>query len=318
MIEFFKTKVNATHNISAPEPGCWVNVIDPTDEERDWLIEELGIVPEFVRSALDDEERSHTDFDDDTYQTLIIIDCPFIESLDEAEDASITQYDTHPLSFLFLPRQDMIVTISLLENETIENFTAGRIRGINTNQRTRLLLQIMAHIALRYLSCLRNLERQFVANEKRLRETLNNTELMRMLGFEKSLIYFSTSLKNIEATLTKISSGRVVKLYEDDDDLLDDVLIEIRQAIEMCTIERQILSSSMDTFGSIISNGLNSTMRLLTIITLVLAIPTIVFSFYGMNVSELPLPDTWLFPACLSLVMCILAALFLFKGRMFK
>lgn len=318
MIEFFKTTKNATHSISHPEPGCWINVVDPTDDERDWLIEELGIVSEFVRSALDDEERSHTDFDDDTDQTLVIIDCPFIESLDEAEDAGITQYDTHPLSFLFLPRQDMLVTISLIENETIENFTAGRVRGINTNQRTRLLLQILAHIALRYLSCLRNLERQFVANEKRLRESMNNTELVRMLGFEKSLIYFSTSLKSIEATLIKVSSGRVVRLYEDDRDLLDDVLIEIRQAIEMCTIERQILSSSMDTFGSIISNGLNSTMRLLTIVTLIMAIPTIIFSFYGMNVAELPLPQTWLFPFFTSLVLCIIAAIVLLKGRWFR
>lgn len=318
MIEFFKTTKNATHSISGPEPGCWINVVDPTDDERDWLIDELGVVSEFIRSALDDEERSHTDYDDDTDQTLVIIDCPFIESLDEAEDAGITQYDTHPLSFLFLPQLDMLVTISLLENETIENFTAGRIRGINTNQRTRLLLQMLAHIALRYLSCLRNLERQFVANEKRLRESMNNTELVRMLGFEKSLIYFSTSLKSIEATLIKVSSGRVVKLYEDDRDLLDDVLIEIRQAIEMCTIERQILSSSMETFGSIISNGLNSTMRLLTIVTLIMAIPTIIFSFYGMNVTELPLPETWLFPTGTSIVLCIIAALVLLKGRWFK
>jgi magnesium transporter len=157
-----------------------------------------------------------------------------------------------------------------------------------------------------------------VNNEKMLRESMDNKELVRMLGFEKSLIYFSTSLRGMEATITKIGSGRVVKLYEDDKDLLDDVLIEIRQAIEMCSIEQKILSSSMDTFGSLISNNLNTTMKTLTIITLVLAIPTIVFSFYGMNVEGLPFIFTSLFPFLVAAILSVIAAFVLQKGPWFK
>lgn len=313
---------DGTHIIDEPEKGCWVNVVNPTDEEARWLIDTLRIEPEFVRSALDDEERSHTDFDDDTRQALIIIDCPFVEEEHEAEDRTIVQYDTHPLSFIFLPEHDCIVTISLKEdNETIRAFSQGKIRQMNTRHRTRLLLQMLLHISKRYIACLRSIDRQFAANEKVLRRSMSNKELIKMLGFEKSLVYFSSSLKSVESTIVRISSGRVVRMYEDDHDLLDDVLIEIRQATEMCTISASLLNGTMDTFGSIISNNLNLTIRTLTIITLVLAIPTIVFSFYGMNVLDLPGSDIaygWAIPFIISFVVCILMTIFLFKSRFLK
>lgn len=322
MIQFLKTTPQGTVMIENPEKGCWINVVAPTEEEANWLIDELGIEPEFVRSALDDEERSHTDFDDESGQALIIIDCPFVEEADEAEDRSIVQYDTHPLSFIFLPNFDVMVTISLKEgNETIKAFSSGKIRSMNTNQRTRLLMQMLLYISKRYIVCLRNIDRQFAANEKVLRQSMSNNELIKMLGFEKSLVYFSSSLKSVESTIIRISSGRVVKLYEDDHDLIEDVLIEIRQATEMCTISASLLNGTMDTFGSIISNNLNITIRTLTIITLVFAIPTIVFSFYGMNVLDLPGADihqSWLFPMGVTVVACVAAAIFLFKSRFLK
>ena len=316
MIECFKTTAEGTKKIEKPEEGCWVSAVAPDVEERRWLMNELGIVPEFVQAALDDDERSRTDYDDDTHQAIIIVDCPFIEDESEAEDVSITQYDTHPLAILFLPEEDMIVTVTLRENKTVNAFSSGR--RINTNQRTRLLLQMMLHIAHGYVTYLRNIERQFNANEKKMRETLRNEELIKMLGFEKSLVYFNTSLKSIESVVTRISTGRVVKLYEDDRDLLDDVLIEVRQAIEMATILTRVLNGTMDTFGSVISNRLNSTMRILAIITLVLAVPTIVFSFFGMNVEGLPFIEWPWFPFVVSAVLCLAAALWIRFSRIFK
>ena len=316
MIECYKTKAGITQKVDHPEPGCWVSVVAPTAEERDWLSNKLGIVSEFVSAAFDDDERSRTDYDDDTQQALIIADCPFIEDEHEAEDATITQYDTHPLTFLVLPEQDMLVTVSLRENKTIQSFSSGR--RINTNQRTRLLLKMMLHIAHGYVTYLRNIERQFNANERILRRSMRNNELIKMLGFEKSLVYFSTSLKSTEATLARISAGRVVKLYEDDRELLEDVLIEIRQAMEMCTIHTRVLTGTMDTYGSVISNNLNITMRTLTIVTLVMSIPTIVFSFYGMNVDGLPVATTWLFPLALSIVGGVAIALFFYNSKLFK
>ena len=319
MIEFFKTDATgATSQVASVEPGCWVNVSAPTKEERRWLAEELGVVSEFITSAFDDEESSHVDFDDDTGQALVIVDYPAIEDAREVEDSSITQYDTQPLSMLFVPQKKVVVTVCLFPCETITSFTMGKVRQFDTRMRTRFLLQVLYHISQQYLLCLRSISRQFVKTEKQLRRSLKNQDLIKMLGLEKSLLYFSTSLKADQATLSKIRLGRTVKLYEEDQDLLDDVLIEVQQAIEMTTIYTSILTRTMDTFGSVISNSLNSVMRTLTVITVVLAIPTIIFSFYGMNVEDLPLVQTWLFPAALSLVGAAVTAVVLLKGKFFR
>ena len=317
MIECYKTIGGKTSLIDEPERGCWVNVVSPNTDERSWLEGNLGIMPEFVQSSLDDEEKSHVDFDDDTGQVLVVLDCPYIEDDLELEHPSIVQYDTHPLSLLFLPERDMLVSVSLRESDIVEAFTQGRVRQMNTNQRTRLLLQMLLRISQRYLACLRNIDRQFSANERELRESMRNQELIKMLGFEKSLVYFSTSLKSMEATLTRISSGRFIKLYEDDRDLLEDVFIEIRQAMEMCTVLTGVLNGTMNTFANMISNNLNLTMRTLTIVTIVLSIPTMVFSFYGMN-THLPLDEAWIFPFVLSAVASVAVIVFFIRSRFFK
>ncbi len=275
-------------------------------------------MPEFVQSSLDDDERSHVDYDDDTGQVLVILDCPFIEDDQEAEHPEIVQYDTHPLSLLFLPESDILVTVSMRENDTLDAFEQGRVRHMNTNQRTRMLLQMLLRISQRYLAYLRNIDRQFNANEKQLRQTMRNSELIKMLGFEKSLVYFSTSLKSMEATLTRISSGRFLRLYEDDRDLLDDVFIEIRQAMEMCTVLNGVLNGTMDTYASDNNNNLNFTMRTLTIVTIVLSIPTMIFSFYGMNVGDLPLAVNWLFALVFSIAVSAAVIVFFVRSRFFK
>ncbi len=313
MIEYYKTGIDGLERLTSPEPGCWMNVVAPTQRERSWLEHEAGILPEFIQSALDEEESSHIDYDDDTNQVLIIVDCPSVEDAAETEDPSLTQYDTQPLSVLFLRERNMVVTISLHPNAIIDEFVSGKVRQLDTTFRTRFFLQVLLRASQQYLVCLRNINRQFVKTERQLHATMRNEELIKMLGLEKSLVYFSISLKSDETTLSRITSGRIIKLYEEDQDLLEDVLIEIRQAIEMCTIYSKILTGTMDAFSSVINNSLNVTMRLLTVITIVMAIPTIIFSFYGMNVG-LPFDGTWLIPVGASLVLCV-AALVLFKRK---
>jgi magnesium transporter len=319
VLEIYETGADGvTKKIFTPKPGCWVSIVAPNDGQRAWLKNKSGIVADFVAATLDDEESSHIDFDDDTEQVLVIIDCPAVEDARESEDPSLVQYDTHPLSIIFMPDQDMIVTVSLQENETIKAFTSGKIRGLDTHLRTRFLLQLLLHISHQYQRYLLSIRRQFNRTEKILRKTLRNDELIKMLGLEKSLVYFSTSLKADESTITRINNGRVIKLYEDDRDLLDDVLIETRQAIEMAQIYTNILNGTMDAFGSVINNNLSLVMRTLTIITVVLAVPTIVFSFYGMNVS-LPFQDwPWVFPLALAIVLSILVAIIFKQNHMFK
>lgn len=317
MISCYKTTLDITQRIENWEPGSWVNVVAPTPEERVWLQEELGVVGDFLSASLDDEETSHIDFDDDTHQVLVIVDCPFEEDPSESVDSTIRQFDTHPLALLFLPKQDCLVTVSLKPNETIQDITSGRVHGINTAQRTRLLLLVLLNITRRYQRCLRSINRQFRENERKLRHTMANADLMKMLGFEKSLVYFSTSLKALDNTLLHIKNGRILKLYDDDRDLLDDVTIEVRQAEEMCSISSSVINETMETFGSVINNNLNLTMRTLAIITLVLSMPTMVYSFYGMN-TPLPMDGSWGGPFVISLILAVVSAFWVIKSKLFR
>lgn len=326
MIEYYRTsfevgadgtRVPRTQRVGSAVRGCWINVVAPTEEERRWMLDDLGVYPEFVTSALDDEETSRIDLDAQTGQVLVIVDCPFVEDEGDAVDPSIVQYDTHPLSVLFLPERDAIVTVSLKPNATVEAVAEGRIAGVNTAQRTRLLLQMLLFISRRYQADLRSINRQFRENERKLRRSMRNEDLIKMLGFEKSLVYFSSSLRALDATVRRIGYGRTVRLYEDDRDLLDDVSIEVEQAMEMSRIYTEVFNETMDTFGSLINNNLNLTMRTLAIITLVLSMPTMVFSFYGMN-TALPLDEAWVFPLVLSIVLSVVAAVWIMRSRLIK
>lgn len=314
MLEFYKTFENGiTKKIDAPEHGCWISAISPTQQEIDYLIDEIGVLPEFVKASLDEEESSHIDYDDDEAQTLVIVDYPNADE-DDAADENTLLYTTLPLGVVIM--KGYIVTICLYDNLNIEDMAKGRIRGMNTDMKTRFLLLLLLKIAQRFLIYLRQIDRVSSRTEKRLHQSMRNQELIQMLGLEKSLVYFSTSLKTDEVTLNKIMRGKLIKLYEEDQDLLEDVLIEIHQAIEMCNIYSNILSGTMDAFASVISNNLNIVMKVLTVITIVMAIPNIIFSFYGMNVNGFD-GTMWWIPALIAIVACIIATLIFKKKDMF-
>ena len=314
MLEFYKTFGTETKKIDKPEPGSWISAIAPTEEEKNYLIEEMGILPEFVKSSLDAEESSHIDYDEDYNQTLVIVDYPSAEEVEDGYDKNMLQYTTLPLGIVIM--KGYVVTISLYENLNIDDMAQGRIKGVNTDLKTRFLLLLLLRISQRYLIYLRQIDRISSRTEQRLHKSMQNKELIQMLGLEKSLVYFSTSLKTDEITLNKIMRGKAIKLYDEDQDLLDDVLIEIHQAIEMCNIYSNILSGTIDAFASVISNNLNIVMKVLTVITIVMAIPNIIFSFYGMNVAGLPFPQWW-FPTGLAIVACIIATIIFIKKDMF-
>lgn len=319
MVECFMTGLDGvTTKIDTPEPGCWVNVVKPTPEEAAWLEHEVGIVPEFVRSALDEEEISHIDYDEDVNQTLVIVDYPSAEDVEDMQDPSMLQYTTMPISTIFLRNRNIIVTVSLQESPIVQDMASGAVRQMSTRMRTRFLLQMLLRISQSYLVCLRRIERLTNKTEARLYGSMRNEELLQMLSLEKSLVQFSTSLKSAEVTLNKIMHGHIIALYEEDQDLMEDVMIEVHQAQEMCNIYSNILSGTMDAYASVISNNLNIVMKVLTVITIVMAIPNIIFGFYGMNVDlpfdGVPLLDSWLFPAVLAVVACVAAA-YMFKRK---
>ena len=190
------------------------------------------------------------------------------------------------------------------------------VKGVQTNLKTQFVLRLMLRVAQRFLQFLKQIDKLSSSLEKQLRKSMKNKELINLLDVEKSLVYFSTSLKSDETTLEKLMRGKYIKLYEDDQDLLEDVLIEIKQSIEMSSIYLNILSGTMDAFASVISNNLNIVMKVLASVTIVISIPNIIAGFYGMNVEGLPLSQFFWFPILLSGIIMAVVAFILHKRDM--
>ncbi len=270
------------------------------------LIEDYGLDSGFVKSAIDEEESSRIEREDD--QTLVIIDTP-VSTMDEDNTRN---FYTQPMGIIIT--EQYVFTVSLKETQVIKEAMRGGIRNLRPDFKTRFVLQLLLRIAALFLTYLKQIDKISSAAEQQLHDAMKNELLMQLLALEKSLVYFSTSLKANEATIEKINRGRVIKLYDEDQDLLEDVLIEMKQAIEMSSIYTGILSSMMDGFSSIISNNLNIVMWRLTIMTVILEIPNIMFAFYGINTVDLPMPYTW-FAITLTLFLTGITAFVLMKWK---
>ena len=254
--------------------GVWVHLSRPTEEELNIVASHLDMDRDFLRAALDEEEAARIEADNG--QVLILVDIPYVETVD-----SSYLYATMPLGIVM--SETSIVTVCSRETQLIDDFVKGRIRDFDTFKKTRFILQMLFRIASRYLHYLRQIDKASTGVEKQLHRSMKNRELIQMLQLEKSLVFFSTSLKSNESVMEKMLKLGAVKKYPDDNDLLEDVIIENKQAIEMCTIYRDILSSTMDAFASVISNNLNIVMKFLAAVTIILAIPTVIASLWGMN-----------------------------------
>jgi len=261
--------------INTLEKGCWVHLHNPTREEIDGLNARFHLDPTYLRAALDEEESARIERDGN--QTLIIVDIPHIDS-----EESGAAYTTIPMGIIIV--DDVIITVSTRESTVITDFTEERIRGFWTFKRTRFLLQILQRTASRYLTYLKQIDKSSQFIQKRLEKDMRNQELLQMMKLEKSLVFFSTSLKGNEMVMERMMRMEMLRKYPEDSELLEDVIIENKQAMEMCSIYRNIISSTMDAFASIISNNLNIVMKILTSLTVVLSIPTLFASLWGMNV----------------------------------
>ena len=306
MIRFYTTENGHMHACDQAEPGCWISVVSPTPQEVAELIEAYGIDSGFVKSSIDEEESSRIEREDD--QTLVIIDTP-VSSVDEDDTRS---FYTQPLGIIIT--EQYVFTISMQETQILTDATKGVIRNLRPSFTTRFVLQLLLRIAALFLTYLKQIDKLSSAAEQQLHDAMKNELLMQLLALEKSLVYFSTSLKATEATIEKINRGRVIKLYDEDQELLEDLLIEMKQAIEMSSIYTGILSSMMDGFSSIISNNLNIVMWRLTIVTIILQIPNIMFAFYGINTVDLPMPYTW-FAITLTLFLTAVTTFVLLKWK---
>ena len=279
MLCFYKTVDTMMMRMDTFSEGCWINVVGPTSEEIAYLTEELHLDRSFVSAALDEEESSRVEVEDD--QTLIIIDTPL--AVTEAENTLV--YTTMPLGIIVT--KSNVVTVCLNEITAVNDIASGVVRNVQTAMKTRFLLTLLLRVAQSFLIRLKHINKLTSQMETELHHSMQNKQLVQMMGLQKSLVYFSTSLKANEITLEKIYRGRVIKLYEEDQDLLEDVLIEFKQAVEMSGTYSSILQETMDAFSSIISNNMNQVMKTLTIVTVLMEIPTMIFSFYGMNMQDL-------------------------------
>ena len=308
MMTIHKTVSGRMTALDAIQEGCWINLTHPNEEELRAVTETLQVEPDFLRAALDEEETSRIDVEEG--QTLIIIDTPAVEKSDTA-----VVYSTAPLGIIVT--ESNIITVSLRESSVIRDFEEGLVRGVSTNKKTSFILHILLRVAKRYLQYLKQIDKIYNHMERQLHKSQRNKELLQLMDLEKSLVYFNTSLKANEVTLEKILRGRIVTLYEEDQDLLEDVLIEVRQAIEMANIYSSIISRMMDAFASVISNNLNVIMKVLTSITILLTIPNIIFSFYGMNVAGLPWDQYFWVPIIMAVVLILVVGFILKKKDLF-
>lgn len=315
MLKIYKTdiKTNKIKEIEKIAKGCWINVIDPDEKELDFLINNIGINSDFIKYSLDIEERARIDIEDD--QTLIIVDIPMEENRKKEVKSD---FSTIPLGIIIVDDK-YLLTISSRNVDILKDFCDSKIKGINTNIKNNFVLQVLYKIASNYLLCLKKINKETDKTECKLQDDLRNEELMKLLSLEKSLVYFTTSLRSNENVMEKLLKGIYLKLSDEDRDYLDDIIIENKQAIEMVTITREILSGTTNAYASIISNNLNFVMKFLAAVTIVFSIPTMVSGLWGMNVKGILFsnnPYGFLIIFILSFVLSIFAYIWLRKKNM--
>ncbi|WHY85229.1 magnesium transporter CorA family protein [Neobacillus novalis] len=312
MLEIYKsTEEKVLEKVDVITKGCWVNIYAPTAEEIARVSNDAQVDIDIIKDALDDEERPRIERDDG--RVYIIVDFPYIIH----DETGFAGYETIPIGIILT--DECIITVSLKDSPILEEFRKNRVKEFFTFKKTRFALQILFVISSYYLRYLKQINKKTNEIERVVHQSLKNKELFAFLTLEKSLVYFTTSLKSNKVVLDKILRFSYLKMYEEDKDLLEDVIIEKTQAIEMAETYRSILTGMMNAFASIISNNLNIVMKFLTSITIILSFPTMVFSLFGMNV-ELPFqnnPHGFIFTLIICGLLSTLAAIIFWKKKYF-
>ncbi|MGI6701127.1 MAG: magnesium transporter CorA family protein [Christensenellales bacterium] len=287
----------------------WVHLLNPTDFEIELVASKTGIPEDMLKAPLDEEERARVENYDDA--VLALVDLPILE-----DEEDYYTYGAVPLGIIL--KGSTIVTVCLKESSIIRDFMNGRVRDFDTNKKSRFLFQLLFNISTKYLQYLRQIDKASQRIQTELHRSMKNKELIQLLDLENSLVYFSTSLRGNDRVIDKLLNGNIIKLYEEDKDLLEDVAVENRQALEMCNVYRDVLSGTMDAFASVISNNLNIVMKLLTSITILISVPTLIASFLGMNVGGLPGQGSWGFIGMVAFSLLVAAgtAVILIKKKL--
>jgi magnesium transporter len=274
MLTIYKTTEQGLEQLDSMANGTWVKAVDPTPEEIQKLVD-WGIDLDYINYSLDLDEMPRVERDEE--YTFILIRIP------HRQPDSDIPYITIPLGIMI--KGNTIVTICRYDKEMFKILANGKYRLLKTGKRYRFALYIFLETATRYLMHLREINRMTEAIEDQLQKSTRNREVLELLKYQKSLTYFATALRSNEVMMERVQRTQIFNYYEDDQDLLEDVLTENQQAIQMTNINTEILSSMMDAFASIISNNLNGVMKALAAITIIINVPAVVAAFYGMNVA---------------------------------
>lgn len=313
MLKIFKTstiekKIKKVKRITV---DTWLELTSPTNDEIDKVVEKTLVDKDLILKMLDDEERPRVEQSGNA--TLIVIDTPYLE-----KDEKGSNYKTYPLGII-ITDNNYVITVSSKRIELLNDFKKNKVKDFRTAKKTRFLIQILLRTSNYYLRALKQVYNDMEEAEQVLKKSTENKDLINLLEVEKTLVYFITSLKANDLVLEKLSKGTILPLYEGDLDLLEDAIIENKQAIEMSTIYRDILSSITDTYATIVSNNLNYIMKFLAGATIVLSIPTMISSFLGMNVplgSIMTYNQAFILITVLSVILSIVVAIILKKKNM--
>ena len=282
MITVYRSTPQGVAQINEPVDGSWIHLVNPDLDELEQIQRAYNIPPEFLTYPLDQDEMARTEKDEG--MTLVILRVPRYQG-----ETSDIPYTTVPLGIILSDR--IVVTVCSFENDLIRGLTNGRVRNLSTSKRNRFLLHLFLVAAQQYLTHLRAINKTVDVLEDKLQLSLRNREVLELLKYQKSLTYFTTALKANELMMARLQKSQLFRMYPDDEELLEDALTEIGQAIEMTNISSGILSAMMDAFASIISNNVSTVMKFLASITIVLMLPTLVASTFGMNV-HLPFQES--------------------------
>ena len=281
MIKLYNTNLetNKLESVDTYTRGTWIHMVDPSEEEIKEVCQNVNIKEDFIRYALDNEEKARIDVEDEDDTILFIIDIPVTEK----SQSGGYMYATMPIGMIVV-RDDFFITVTLRECSLIKKFETGKVKSFCTYKKSRFILQMMYNNSSDYLEYLKKINKETEIAENVLKNSMKNRELLKLLSLEKSLVYITTSLRSNEAVMERTLKIKNIKLYDEDEDILEDAIIENKQAIEMSKVYSDILNGTMDAYASIISNNLNGVMKSLTSITIIIAVPTMIASFWGMNV----------------------------------
>ncbi|MDK8644277.1 magnesium transporter CorA family protein [Staphylococcus condimenti] len=307
MITAYKHNIHQDIHTTSLDEGLWINMIEPSREEVETLIEKFNIPEDFLKDPLDADESARVEFDDETGYSLIIIDIPIVNK----NNHKILSFMTIPLGIVI--GHGRLITVCNHDVDFLEHFTKP---GNNLHYRSQLALNILVTVSNHYNRNLRLLNKSRLRIERDLKKSVTNKQLYNLMEVEKSLVYFLAALKGNEDVFKRLFKLPPIKRFEEDEDLIEDLFVETNQAIETTELHTRILESITTSYESLLSNDMNTIMKTLTLFTVFLTLPTLVFSFFGMNV-PLPINDhspiSWIVTLCISLVLVTVVFILLWR-----